>query len=79
MRVGSYGTEKCTIKSNDWVFDGNEGCSANFDTIYDANNEDVMSSNLCNWQTSPSNPIDKTTSANSVKFKFMIDITNVCR
>lgn len=78
MRVGSYGTEKCTIESNNWVFDVNEGWFVNFDTVYDANNEDIRILGLCNWQTSP-NPIDKTNSAKSVKFKFMIDEANVCR
>lgn len=43
MRVGSYDTKKCTIESNDWVFNVNEGWFANFDTICLAYNEVIWS------------------------------------
>lgn len=37
VRVGSYGTvKKCTIESNDWAGDVNEGRSADADTFRSA-------------------------------------------
>lgn len=66
MRVGSYDTQKCTI---DGVFDVNEGWFANFGTIYVANKDIKWKFNLCNLQTRPMNPIDKTTSAKFCKIQ----------